>query len=257
MEDENHSEKLLVEAFGEKSVYEILEIDKNADSDQIKKAYRKLALKYHPDKGGDAKKFQALSMAHSILSDPEKRKIYDETGSLDGENDGEDFDFWYQYFRGLFPKISVSDIEKFSEQYKGSNEERMDCIAAYKDHKGDLKKIMAVVMLAEEGEEYRICQVIDAAINDGTLKETAKYNATRVNENTSISKKKASKRKKGEADADSSLAALILNKNKSSTSSRMGSILAKYGGDAQDEYDIPDDEFEALRSKNSKKMSKK
>ena len=55
--DENHSEKLLFEAFGDKSIYEILEIAKTASDEDIKRAYRKLALKHHPDKGGDAKMF--------------------------------------------------------------------------------------------------------------------------------------------------------------------------------------------------------
>eukprot|EP01032_Pedospumella_encystans_P000733 gene733-847_t len=77
--DDCHSSQLLKDAFGDQTVYEILSVPKDAEEDTVKRAYRKLALKHHPDKGGDAKKFQALSLAHSILSDPEKRKIYDQT----------------------------------------------------------------------------------------------------------------------------------------------------------------------------------
>jgi curved DNA-binding protein len=64
--------------------YKILELDKSATTDQIKKAYRKLARKYHPDLNPDNKdankKFQQINEAHEVLSDPEKRKKYDQYG---------------------------------------------------------------------------------------------------------------------------------------------------------------------------------
>lgn len=68
--------------------YEILEIDKNATIDDIKKNYKKLAFKWHPDKNQDnkaeaEKKFKDISKAYQILSEPDKRKIYDLTGSDD------------------------------------------------------------------------------------------------------------------------------------------------------------------------------
>lgn len=64
--------------------YEILGIDKNADDNTIKKAYRKLAKKYHPDQNaGNAqaeRQFKEVTEAYSVLSDPEKKKIYDQFG---------------------------------------------------------------------------------------------------------------------------------------------------------------------------------
>ena len=57
--------------------YQILGVDKNASQDDIKKAYRKLASKHHPDKGGDHTKFQEIQAAYSTLSDPQKRAEYD------------------------------------------------------------------------------------------------------------------------------------------------------------------------------------
>ena len=74
--------------------YEILGIQKNADDNAIKKAYRKLAKKYHPDtNGGDPRaeeKFKEVTEAYTILSDPEKRKLYDQFGhaAFDGTGAG-------------------------------------------------------------------------------------------------------------------------------------------------------------------------
>ncbi len=65
--------------------YKILGVDKKASDDDIKKAYRKLAMKYHPDRSGSDKaaeeKFKKISEAYAVLSDKEKRKQYDMFGS--------------------------------------------------------------------------------------------------------------------------------------------------------------------------------
>jgi len=60
--------------------YKILGVGKTSSADDIKKAYRKLALTNHPDKGGDSKKFQEISHSYDVLSDPVKRKTYDNRG---------------------------------------------------------------------------------------------------------------------------------------------------------------------------------
>ena len=65
------------------TLYERIGLAKDASETDIKKAYRKLALQHHPDKGGDAEKFKEISEAYAVLSDPEKRRVYDATGELD------------------------------------------------------------------------------------------------------------------------------------------------------------------------------
>merc|ERR550537_891978 len=61
-------------------LYEVLGVEKGASPDVIKKAYRKLAVKNHPDKGGDPDVFKEIQQAFDILSDDRKREIYDQGG---------------------------------------------------------------------------------------------------------------------------------------------------------------------------------
>jgi len=68
-------------------LYETLEVDKDADAKEIKKAYRRLSRTHHPDKGGDEHKFKEINAAYEILSDEDKRKAYDKYG-LEGVDDG-------------------------------------------------------------------------------------------------------------------------------------------------------------------------
>eukprot|EP01055_Gregarina_sp_Pseudo9_P004115 Gregarina_sp_Pseudo_9__4114@NODE_425_length_2857_cov_75_667850_g402_i0_p1_GENE_NODE_425_length_2857_cov_75_667850_g402_i0NODE_425_length_2857_cov_75_667850_g402_i0_p1_ORF_typecomplete_len417_score96_41DnaJ_C/PF01556_18/8_6e53DnaJ/PF00226_31/6_7e24DnaJ_CXXCXGXG/PF00684_19/1_2e13AntiTRAP/PF15777_5/3_7AntiTRAP/PF15777_5/0_0028HypA/PF01155_19/2_5HypA/PF01155_19/1_9SerH/PF06873_11/9_5e02SerH/PF06873_11/3_4_NODE_425_length_2857_cov_75_667850_g402_i013682618 len=69
------------------SFYEALGVSKEATTDEIKKAFKKLAIKHHPDKGGDPEKFKEVCKAYEVLSDPEKRRNYDEYGEegIDGQ----------------------------------------------------------------------------------------------------------------------------------------------------------------------------
>src|SRR4051795_10038856 len=71
-----------------KDPYKTLGVDKKASADEVKKAYRKLARQYHPDKNpGDAQaeeRFKEIQQAYGVLSDPEKRKQYDQGGGIFG-----------------------------------------------------------------------------------------------------------------------------------------------------------------------------
>ena len=82
--------------------YEILGVGKNASDEEIKKAFRKLALEFHPDRNkskGAEDKFKEINEAYQVLSDPEKRNSYDQFGHDGVKANFQDFDF--QNFGGF------------------------------------------------------------------------------------------------------------------------------------------------------------
>lgn len=94
-----------------KDYYEILGVKRNASSEEIKKAYRKLAVKYHPDKNpGDKaaeEKFKEASNAYSVLSDPEKRRVYDTRGHAGVHGMGFE---GYTNMDDIFANVNLNDI---------------------------------------------------------------------------------------------------------------------------------------------------
>lgn len=91
----------------ETRLYDILGVSPKATDTDLKKAYRKLALKYHPDKNKspeDGEKFKEISMAYEILSDPDKRQVYDSRGEQGikehGGGGGSPMDIFDMFFGG-------------------------------------------------------------------------------------------------------------------------------------------------------------
>ncbi|OQX60502.1 MAG: molecular chaperone DnaJ [Desulfococcus sp. 4484_241] len=93
---------------GKRDYYEVLGVSRDASEAELKKQYRKIALKYHPDRNPDDKdaeeKFKEASEAYSVLSDPEKRRIYDQFGhaGLEGSGAGGGFEDIFSSFGDIF-----------------------------------------------------------------------------------------------------------------------------------------------------------
>ncbi len=276
--------------------YEVLGLERTASPDEIKSAYRKTALKTHPDKAPDDKKdeakekFQQVAFAYAVLSDPARRKRYDETGSTSEavvDSDGFSWtDFYSEQYRDA---VSEEAIKKFAAEYKGSDEERGDILAAYVDFEGDMDGVYENVMLSDVLEDdARFRGIIDAAVKakeaprfDAYVKETKKARQSRAK----AAKKEAQEAdelakelgvydklrgggKKSKKDSEAGLAALI-QRNQAGRMSALDRLAEKYGAVPKagkgkkrgakelEEPDISEEQFQAIQAEMDKKKRKR
>lgn len=111
------------------NLYEVLTLQSEATTDDIKKAYRRLALRYHPDKHSSMAeykrseatiRFQQIGFAYAVLSDDQRRSRYDKTGRTDeglGLEPGEDG--WETYFADLFDTVTRGKLDEMKKDYQG------------------------------------------------------------------------------------------------------------------------------------------
>ena len=115
--------------------------------------------------------FQSIAFAYAVLSDPARRARYDATGSTAESVDADDFN-WSAYYRDLFADaVSTDAIERFAKEYRFSEEEKGDVLAAYNDAEGDMDAVYETVMLSnvvEDDERFR--KIINKAIKKGEVK---------------------------------------------------------------------------------------
>jgi len=236
------------ELFGTKDLYDVLGVEKDASAGQIKKAYHKISLKVHPDRVGDegreesTKKFQCVGAVYAVLSDQERRGLYDDTGEVEDEMDplqDKDKD-WEEYWRFLFPKVTLDDIEKFEKEYRESQEEKEDLKKAYIEAEGDMGQIIDSVMCAREDDEDRFRKIINEMIKN---KEVKKFKAfTKSNNAEKENRKRAAAAEAEEAEAaakemglgegEDSLRAMILARQSNrgaAAASFLDGLAEKYG----------------------------
>ncbi len=133
--------------------YQILGIARNANQEEIKKAYRKLAHKHHPDKGGSEAKFKEINEAYQVLSNKDKRAQYDRFGrTFDGAGQGFDpgFDFGAGFGGEEFGDFG--DIGEIFEEFfgTGSADRRKKDLKRGKDIEIDIEIPLEAVLKSQE-----------------------------------------------------------------------------------------------------------
>lgn len=126
----------------EKSLYELLGIDRSATAQQIKDAYKKAARTHHPDKGGNEETFKMLQRAYEVLSDEGKRRTYDLTGSADANDVSPDIHFPFPMDIGaMFGMFSGGPKRRQKAEKAPPKVERVSLSLAqfYKGHTFQLK----------------------------------------------------------------------------------------------------------------------
>eukprot|EP00919_Chromeraceae_sp_WS-2016_P059612 GHVR01141644.1.p1 GENE.GHVR01141644.1~~GHVR01141644.1.p1 ORF type:complete len:260 (-),score=72.71 GHVR01141644.1:227-1006(-) len=151
-------------------LYDLLGVECTSTQGEICKAYRVMALKVHPDKNPDdinaKNNFQALTQAYEILRNESARMNYDENGL---EEEGEIFDTAYDYYRHIYPKIDIKDIESFESTYRMSNDETDDLINFYNKNKGDVSRLLDYIPLSTADDVNRYIDKYESLITDGTI----------------------------------------------------------------------------------------
>ncbi|VDM11427.1 unnamed protein product [Wuchereria bancrofti] len=191
--------------FGTTDLYEILNLKgsklkrKDYSQAEIKRAFFKLSLQFHPDRCSDevetTAKFQILNHAYAVLSDKQKRAIYDEMGITDDTGVYTDDVDWLTKWRMMFKKITKEDIDNFIRKFRDSGEERDAIKEAYIKYKGDMGRILNDVIGVTYEDEGRLHKVISDMIGSGELKATRYF----VSE---PDKRKAKRRKAARREAE-------------------------------------------------------
>ncbi|XP_023177926.2 J domain-containing protein CG6693 [Drosophila hydei] len=272
--------------FATRDVYKLMGIAKDAKEKDIKKAYHKLSLLVHPDRVPDAQKdestekFKVLSKIYQVLTDTQKRAIYDEQGIIDDDDEGK-LTNWLDLWSKIFKPLSEEDISNYEKEYVGSDLERTDIKKAYLGGKGCINYIMNHVPFMKVEDEPRFKEIVASMIAANDVPEykifteepAAKRNKrhkkyARESKEATIIKERIKRRREKDAEAEQeisdsgNLEQLILarkNSRESNYNSLMDRLLEKYAG--EDDSDTVDfssfDKKKKLKAKTASKKTQK
>ncbi|KAH9966653.1 hypothetical protein BC827DRAFT_1177519 [Russula dissimulans] len=192
-------------------LYAVLGVESTATEEDIKKAYRKSALIYHPDKHasstedakqGASRKFQQVGFAYAVLGDKKRRAKYDATGSTEeGFDLTEGEDGWEAYFEALFESVTRDKLDELKKEYQGSREEIDDLKAAYEQTGGSLDDIVTHIPHSTHADdEARFVLAISDLIAKGELTATATWEKSSKDEKAKLVRKKKADKEAVEAE---------------------------------------------------------
>lgn len=258
------------EYFGTRDVYELFEVTKDALPKDIKKAYYKLSLKVHPDRVSEGEKeratekFKILSKLHQILSDKDKRALYDGQGII--EDDDDDYESklgnWLELWKKIFKPLTTEDIDNYQREYVGSELERGDIKKAYLSGKGCINHMFNEVPFIQVKDEPRLQTIVRELIDAGEVpeykiftQEPAQKRNRRHKKYERESKEADEIKKKLQARSNMSLEQQIMKRNQERAStfdSLMDKLMEKYGG--EDDGDVVDFSTAEKKQKKKKKV---
>lgn len=163
------------------SLYAFLGVEKEASVRSIKTAYRRLALRVHPDRNDDrnaAEAFAKLQKVYETLVDPERRKVYDATGLMMEEEEMDEAE-WTRTFRRWFASVREEDVVEYERKYRYGVDEEEDLKEFYERFEGEVGKVLAYVPYSEEEDVVRFVRFWDQEVEKGGLKKTEKYERSR------------------------------------------------------------------------------
>lgn len=257
-EEEDSKEDLTSENNPESpNLYSLLGVEKTASNAEIKKAYRRLVFLYHPDKNktdpNAGAKFANITKAYKILSNPESRRIYDETGDYDDEDEGKiNIQETLNYFRKIY---SPKDIESFEKKYINSKDEEEDLINFYKSNDGDIRKILEWIPFSKNEDVERYIKIYEKLFKKKTLNKNKKFEESK--NKVQLIKIDAEEAKEAEKEMDILTKAIVGKKRKRNYNEYLDNLKERYAKDEDDEGEIDDAEFEKIKSTLGKKSKTK
>lgn len=229
---------------GKIDLYAEFDVSSDATTEIITKSFRKLALKFHPDRMPTAspeelkeatERFQQIALWYEILKNPDRRSIYDMTGIVDDRSASEMFGdrgdlSWAEYFDMIFNRVTTQAIDDFQTKYIGSAEELEDIKSAYSKCKGDIFKMMELVPFLEIDRVKTVFEKCRELVESGelpTFKGANKFNEKKflklqkeieLETKEAVKAKEELEKKKKNKDKEDNIQEQELDKEEESTS---------------------------------------
>ena len=254
LEEEDENEDISLEENPQsENLYSLLGLQKTASNSEIRKAYKRLVFLCHPDKNKNdpnaSTKFSNISRAYKILSNPASRKLYDETGEYDEENEGEiKITETLNYFRKIY---SPKDIESFEKKYVNSKDEEEDLINFYNENDGDIKKILEWIPFSKNEDVQRYTKIYEKLFKNKTLKKNKKYEDSK--DKVNLLKEDEKETKEAKETLDKFTKQIMGKKTKRHCKEYLDNLKIKYAKDEEDNGEIDEEEFQKIKKKIDKK----